>query len=145
MLEPYERRVHFADTDAAGVVYFANVLRFCHEAYEDLLQQLGLNLQQFFSGHHIIVPITEAQVRFLAPLYCGDRVRIIVTPAAVEGSRFQLSYRLLRLEGGDRVAMAHTHHVCLAMPERHKAPLPPPLAEWLRAETMSTATGDRDD
>ncbi|ATS18184.1 acyl-CoA thioesterase [Synechococcus sp. PCC 6717] len=132
-LETYECRVHFGDTDAAGVVYFANVLRFCHEAYENLLQQLGVDLRQFFSGSGLIVPITDAQIRFLKPLYCGDRLRIIVTPEAVDGSRFQLGYRVLSSEA-DCVAVAQTHHVCLALPERHKAPLPPPLADWLTSE-----------
>jgi len=31
----YSRTVHFADTDAAGVVFFANFLAICHEAYEE--------------------------------------------------------------------------------------------------------------
>jgi len=30
----YDRKIHFADTDSAGVVYFARLLSICHEAYE---------------------------------------------------------------------------------------------------------------
>ncbi|MDJ0549913.1 MAG: 1,4-dihydroxy-2-naphthoyl-CoA hydrolase, partial [Microcystis aeruginosa] len=30
----YERLIYLADTDAAGVVYFAHLLSICHEAYE---------------------------------------------------------------------------------------------------------------
>lgn len=133
-LKPYERVVHFGDTDAAGVVYFANVLRFCHEAYENVLHQLGLDLRQFFRGQGLIVPITEAQVRFYQPLYCGDHLRIIVTPKAVGDSCFQLAYQLLRPEA-ECVAVAHTRHVCLQEPERHRAALPEPLAHWLTVET----------
>ena len=39
----YERTIHFADTDAAGVVFFANYLRLCHEAYEEALAAAGGN------------------------------------------------------------------------------------------------------
>ena len=36
----YSRSVRFADTDAAGVVFFANYLALCHEAYEEALAGL---------------------------------------------------------------------------------------------------------
>ncbi|MFS8118916.1 MAG: acyl-CoA thioesterase, partial [Microcoleus sp.] len=41
----YTRTVRFQDTDAAGVVYFANVLAMCHEAYEASLAASGINLK----------------------------------------------------------------------------------------------------
>ncbi len=145
MSHTYERPIYFSDTDAAGVVYFANLLRFCHEAYEDLLCHLGVDLRQFFSGRGLILPITEVQARFLAPLHCGDRLRIIVTPEAFETSRFQLGYRLLRVERGDRVAVAQTHHVCLTVPERQRSPVPSPLADWLSSAALSNPEGDRED
>ena len=40
----YQRTVHFADTDAAGVVFFANYLAICHEAYEESLGAAGIGL-----------------------------------------------------------------------------------------------------
>lgn len=44
----YSRKIHFADTDSAGVVYFSNLLSICHEAYEEVLLSLGINLSNFF-------------------------------------------------------------------------------------------------
>ena len=44
----YPRTIRFADTDAAGVVYFAQILSICHEAYEASLQASGIELRQFF-------------------------------------------------------------------------------------------------
>ena len=49
----YRRIVHFQDTDAAGVVYFVNVLAICHEAYEASLAAFDINLKVFFSNHYI--------------------------------------------------------------------------------------------
>ncbi|WP_298616456.1 thioesterase family protein [uncultured Thermosynechococcus sp.] len=141
-LHDYERTVHFADTDAAGVVYFANLLRFCHEAYEDALAQLGVDLRQFFSSKGLIVPITEAQVRFLKPLYCGDRLRVTIDPQRLDSSRFQLTYTLYDAEGS-RVAIAHTQHICLQLPERQRVAIPKPLSRWLKSAPEEAS--DRED
>ncbi|URR34334.1 acyl-CoA thioesterase [Thermosynechococcus sp. HN-54] len=138
----YERMVHFADTDAAGVVYFANLLRFCHEAYEDALAQLGVDLRQFFSNSGLIVPITEAQVRFLKPLYCGDRLRVTITPQELDTSRFQLTYTLYNTKG-ERVAVAYTQHICLQLPERQRVAIPKLLHTWLKS--VPKETSDRED
>ena len=46
----YTRIVHLQDTDAAGVVYFVNVLAMCHEAYEASLVAFDINLKVFFSN-----------------------------------------------------------------------------------------------
>ena len=48
----YDRKIHFADTDSAGVVYFARLLSICHEAYEHYLENLGVDLRSFFSKSH---------------------------------------------------------------------------------------------
>ena len=45
----YTRSIRFHETDAAGVVYFANVLVLCHEAYEASLAAAGIDLGEFFS------------------------------------------------------------------------------------------------
>lgn len=43
----YKRIIRFQDTDAAGVVYFANILAMGHEAYEASLNQVEINLKSF--------------------------------------------------------------------------------------------------
>ncbi|AXY68133.1 acyl-CoA thioesterase [Thermosynechococcus sichuanensis E542] len=139
-LRDYERTVHFADTDAAGVVYFAHLLRFCHEAYEEALAQLGVDLRQFFSNAGLMVPITEAQVRFLQPLYCGDRLRVTIDPQRLDSSRFQLTYTLYNARG-DRVAIAHTQHICLQ--EQQRVPIPEPLSRWVKSAPEDAS--DRED
>ena len=52
----HHRTVRLADTDAAGVVFFARTLMLCHEAYEEALARAGLDLKQFLGGADLIVP-----------------------------------------------------------------------------------------
>ena len=44
----YYRTVHFSDTDAAGVIYFASLLSVCHEAYENSLKSSRIDLKNLF-------------------------------------------------------------------------------------------------
>jgi len=43
----YRRTIRFADTDAAGVVFFPNYFSICHEAYEESLAADGIEFQSF--------------------------------------------------------------------------------------------------
>jgi len=80
----YHRTVRFQDTDAAGVMYFANGLAIAHEAYEASLQATGIDQKAFFKGVPVAVPIVHASVDFLRPIAVGDRLEIHLTPFSNE-------------------------------------------------------------
>ncbi|MFE4106192.1 acyl-CoA thioesterase [Almyronema epifaneia] len=131
----YGRTIRFAETDAAGVVYFANCLCLCHEAYEAALAEAGVNLKLFFSSGAIAVPIVHAEVDFYQPLFCGDRVEVGLTPQALDQSSFVVSYQIWRGDEGierDRpLAQALTRHVCIDRTSRRRRPLTAELQQWL--------------
>jgi 1,4-dihydroxy-2-naphthoyl-CoA hydrolase len=129
----HDRTIHFQDTDAAGVVYFANVLAICHEAYEASLMASEIDLKQFFSGSTIALPIVHADINFYQPLYCGDRIQIELLPQQTNESKFEINYQLFRV--GDRekaLSRASTQHVCIDPMSRKKSPLPAEIMQWLK-------------
>ena len=125
----YPRTVRFADTDAAGVVYFANVLSMCHEAYEASLAASGIDLQSFFSDPTVAIPIVYASVDFHKPVFCGDRLAIHLTPQLLSEDEFEVCYQILILE--QCVASAVTRHVCIDPANRTRKPLPNETIQWL--------------
>ncbi|WP_088892670.1 acyl-CoA thioesterase [Leptolyngbya ohadii] len=130
----YDRTIHFSDTDAAGVVYFANVLSICHESYEALLAFGGMNLKEFFSGRSIAVPIVHASVDFLHPMRCGDVIQVQLKPTEIKASKFRLDYTILlsqKTESNPIAATAHTIHVCIKTDGREKTELPEALKQCL--------------
>lgn len=129
MLFIYQRSVYFQDTDAAGVVYFAQVLAMCHEAYEASLAQSGINLKTFFSGAEGVIPITHASVDFFQPLFCGDRLAISLIPVQLKLSEFEIAYRVLRDE--QLVAQAVTRHVGINAVTRTRQDLSVNMVHWL--------------
>jgi 1,4-dihydroxy-2-naphthoyl-CoA hydrolase len=120
----YEYLIQFRDTDAAGVVYFANILSICHVAYEASLIDSGVDLQIFVNNPEFAVPITHASADFFKPLYCGDRITIELTPRSIDSCRFEIDYQL-------RSATAITKHVVIDPSTRRRKQLPANLTQWL--------------
>lgn len=151
----YSRVIRFHETDAAGVVYFANVLTLCHEAYEAALGAAGIDLKTFFSAAGgVAVPITHAEVDFARPLFCGDAIAIILTPKTLDAHRFEITYELVyeaaqepssvvnpdssASTAGSQLqplARALTQHVCINTQTRRRHPVTAELVDWIAALT----------
>ena len=128
----YDRYIRFSETDAAGVVYFSQILNLCHESYEESLRNAGLNLQHFFSPQDTVIPIVHAQVDFRKPLHCGDQVRIQLTVTCSPPHEFEISYQFYLLNPPyDRpIIQALTRHVCIETTTGQRVNYPPHLNTW---------------
>jgi 1,4-dihydroxy-2-naphthoyl-CoA hydrolase len=130
----YQRTIHFSDTDAAGVVFFANFLVLCHEAYEESLAAAGIDLNTFFADHGVVVPIAKSEASYLRPLRAGDKVRVTLAPEPLSENSYALNCEVVKLGAAQKtVARVRTEHVCISSKNRERLPLPPALAAWLRA------------
>lgn len=131
MLFVYNRTVHFQDTDAAGVVYFANVLSICHEAYEASLEAVGIELKPFFSNPAVAIPIIHSSIDFLRPMFCGDKLLIHLMPQPLSENKFEIAYQVRESSSEQQLAKAITRHVCIDPVTRTKTPLPEAILQWL--------------
>jgi 1,4-dihydroxy-2-naphthoyl-CoA hydrolase len=130
----YSRTAHFADTDAAGVVYFANYLSICHEAYEEALSAAGIDLKRFFADNAVVVPIAKSETEYLRPISCGDKLSVSVRPKMLSENSFEIHYVITRLAPLAKcAARARTEHVCVNSATRARKALPGPLQDWVRA------------
>jgi len=128
----YTRTIHFPDTDAAGVVFFARYLFIAHEAYEEALGAHGVPLAQFFDDQDVIIPITRSEASYLRPLVCGDQVSVTLTPTRTGPDSFAIDYEFKRLGPPiKRAAVIRTEHVCLAADSRQRQDLPASIAAWV--------------
>ena len=126
----YTYRIHFKDTDAAGVVYFANVLAICHQAYEESLLKSGINLKSFFSHSAVAIPIVHAHVDFMQPMFCGDNIIIYLSPHYLTSNKFEISYKIFATSE-EIIANATTRHVCIETMTRNRKELPTEIMDWL--------------
>ncbi|MEL6930736.1 MAG: thioesterase family protein [Cyanobacteria bacterium J06600_6] len=128
----YQRSIYLDDTDAAGVVYFAKGLEICHRAYEESLVEAGISLNQMIRQGEVALPIVHAEIDFLRPLFCGDRIQVNLEPTLISSSEFAIAYQILAIDNLERVLVqAQTRHVCINPRLRQRIDLPATMLEWL--------------
>jgi 1,4-dihydroxy-2-naphthoyl-CoA hydrolase len=127
----FTRTIRFSDTDAAGVVYFANILSICHEAYEDSLINFGMDVKVFFGRSGVAFPIVRANIDFQRPMYCGDKIVVILTPQILDESSFEIAYDIAFESDKTTLAQASTRHVCIDATARKKQPLTTEAIAWI--------------
>lgn len=131
----YSRTVYFQETDAAGVVYFANVMAMCHEAYEASLIRAGIDLKTFFKNPDFAIPIVRAEVDYRRPIFCGDRLQIHLFPRKISQDTFEIDYQICSTEKPEtRVAVGLTKHVSIHPSSRRRQPFPEEINRWLAEE-----------
>jgi 1,4-dihydroxy-2-naphthoyl-CoA hydrolase len=129
----YHRTVHFADTDSAGVVFFANYLAICHEAYEESLSAHGIDLKTFFAVNGVVIPVAKSEAVYRRPLSCGDRLGVTVQPRALSENSYEIRFEITRSDPQGKTAGAvRTEHVCIDSETRERRPLPAPLLAWVQ-------------
>lgn len=125
--------MRFGETDAAGVMHFQQLLRWCHEAYEESLERFGITSAEIFptpdQSLSLLLPITHCSADYLAPLICGDPLAIQLKPRQLDVTAFEVSY--LFTSAGKQVARGLTRHQCISATERSRAVLPVVISRWL--------------
>jgi 4-hydroxybenzoyl-CoA thioesterase len=75
----YLRPVRFEDVDAAGIVFFARFLHYCHEAMDRFFDGVPGGYVELITRRKIGFPAVHVTADFRAPLRYGDVARIAVT------------------------------------------------------------------
>ncbi|MDB9339084.1 MULTISPECIES: acyl-CoA thioesterase [Cyanophyceae] len=137
----YNRTIHLQDTDAAGVVYFANVLCMCHEAYEASLEASNIHLKAFFTHPSVAFPIVHANVDFFRPMFCGDKLEVSLFPHKLGVNKFEVTYEIM--VENVLVSKAVTRHVCIDAVSRSKQDLSAEMIQWLETNRLRAAYAPR--
>ncbi|WP_320666501.1 acyl-CoA thioesterase [Prochlorococcus sp. MIT 1307] len=135
------RVVRFGDSDAAGVIHFHNLLRWCHEAWEESLEKYGLHSSDFFPGAvqddkrlNVALPIVHCKADFRSPIKTGDHLEIILSPEKIDISSFQIQSRFQR--DGENVALGLIRHLAINVQTRQRCALPEKIDLWLESSSL---------
>jgi 1,4-dihydroxy-2-naphthoyl-CoA hydrolase len=130
--------VRFGDTDAAGVMHFHQLLRWCHEAYEESLEHFGVAAAEVFptpgSLLEVALPIVHCSADYFRPLVCGDAITIRLEPVRLDLGSFEVRYRFERQ--GEEVARGLTRHLAIENPSRRRCGLQTAINRWLEASNL---------
>ncbi|NNJ26437.1 thioesterase family protein [Alienimonas chondri] len=99
----YPRRVHFSETDMAGIVHFAQFYRFMEEAEHAFLRAAGLSVMDHKADGSILGwPRVSAKCGFKSPAFFGDELEIEVSVQRIGVKSLTLDYRFTRDDGPDK-------------------------------------------
>ena len=131
-MPPFEHqlRVRFQHTDPAGIVFFANIFVYCHEAYEELLRAGGMPLHEFLGTRQESLPLGHAEATFKRPFRFGQLVKVRVSIGRIGERSFRVEYDLYD-EGSEHLATAATVHICIERASGKSIALPPQLRSLL--------------
>lgn len=90
-------RVLYGDTDAGGVVYNANYLRYFEIGRTELMRQWVCSYRDI-EKQGFVLPVIECWSRFKAPAYYDDLLTIETTVSEVSSLKCRFAYRILRQE-----------------------------------------------
>ncbi len=122
-------RVYYADTDAGGVVYYANYLRWLEMARCDWLAEMGTPVT-FYLQEGVVFAVARVEIDYLKPALLGDEVEVTVRPVQTRRVRFTLDQDVIRCADQAILASARVTVVCLT-PDGRVTAIPDSLADQL--------------
>lgn len=83
-------RVYYEDTDAAGIVYYANYLRFAERARTEMLRVTGLVSSELMARANVVLGVRRCSVDYLRPARLDDELEIETRVVKVSGASLEL-------------------------------------------------------
>lgn len=90
--------VYFEDTDTAGIVYYANYLKFMERARSDMLRAAGVDQRAAMDSGEGVYAVAEAHIRYLRPAKLGDDLVVRSTVEQVRAASVLINQRVFRGE-----------------------------------------------
>ena len=91
----YITRIYYEDTDAAGVVYYANYLKFLERARSEAIYSLGLSNKKLLDKEGVIIIVKSCNIEYKKPAKFEDEIEIISKINEVKNSSFKM-YQLIK-------------------------------------------------
>jgi acyl-CoA thioester hydrolase len=130
MTHRFTTRVYYEDTDLAGIVYYANYLRFIERARTEWVRGLGIDQTRLREDTGIVFAVRRVEADYLSPARFDDSLTVETTPVAAGGASLTLAQDILRDTA--RLFAARVTLVAIGATGR-PARLPPTLHAALRA------------
>ncbi|MDP1542104.1 MAG: tol-pal system-associated acyl-CoA thioesterase [Polycyclovorans sp.] len=119
-------RVYWEDTDASGVVYHANYLKWAERGRTEWLRALGGEQQRWIVEAGIAFTVAEMTVRYRRPARLDDRVLIKTELGVQRRASLMFEQRVLLADSGELLAQMSVKAGCVDV----KTFRPRPLPEW---------------
>ena len=118
--------VRFREADPAGIMFFGNIYGICHDAFEDMINSIGIGWQSYFGTKDYLIPLIKSEAEYRGSLAPGQNYEIQVFFSLIKTSSFEVTYQIVNPADSDRKPLitVKTVHVCLHATSKAKTALP---------------------
>ncbi|HEY7005734.1 MAG TPA: YbgC/FadM family acyl-CoA thioesterase [Sphingomicrobium sp.] len=88
--------VYFEDTDTAGVVYYANYLKFMERARSDMIRAVGIDQGEMLHADGSAYYVTHVDIRYRRPARLGEDLQVVSSVEQVRASSVHIQQRVMR-------------------------------------------------
>lgn len=124
-------RVYYEDTDAGGIVYYANYLKFYERARTEWLRSLGIGQQELLGGEGVAFVVRSAAVEYLAAARLDDEVTLTLRVEKLGRASVQFAQQAWR--GDTLLSSASVKVACVDAATMRPRSLPDLAAAKMRA------------
>ncbi|MHB1949928.1 MAG: tol-pal system-associated acyl-CoA thioesterase [Acidiferrobacteraceae bacterium] len=128
-------RVYYEDTDAGGVVYYANYLRFMERARSEWLRSLALDAVELARRDKVLFAVYRAEIDFKAPARLDDL--LVVTARPVTMRRSGLSFEQEVFRESALLCRAEVKIACVDAADFRPRPIPESVLLRLNPESVA--------
>ena len=125
-------RVYYEDTDAGGVVFYANYLKFFERARTEMLRAMGYEQDKLMINPGIVFAVRSVQVDYLKSARFNEQIE--VSAEVILTKRASLTFEQLITRGNDVLCTSITRIVCLDTNTLRPKEIPKILQEQLKNE-----------
>jgi|SRR5438045_5153945 len=90
--------VYFEDTDAYGIVYYANYLKFMERARSDMIRAVGVDQAAELNRSGSAYAVVEVDIRYRRPGRLGDDLQVVSSVEQVRASSVDIHQRVMRAD-----------------------------------------------
>lgn len=119
-------RVYYEDTDAGGVVFYANYLKFFERARTEWLRSLGYNQHMLADTLGLLFVVKKAAIEYYAPARLDDELKLVVVVQRIGGASMQIKQEAWRIAGEQATLLADGTVTVVSMDKGNFRPCPIP-------------------
>jgi acyl-CoA thioester hydrolase len=121
-------RVYYEDTDTAGVVYYANYLKFMERARTEWLRHLGFE-QDRLMREGVVFAVRSVQVDYRRPAVFNDALEIVSSVEDLGKASITFDQRVRRTGESDVLCQGLVKIACLSLPQLRPTSIPSSIRE----------------
>jgi acyl-CoA thioester hydrolase len=90
----FSYRIYYEDTDAGGVVYYANYLKFFERARTDFLRDLGINQGKLLQEKNLAFVVRKCEIEYLSSARLDDLIFVDVEIEKISAASIQMQQKI---------------------------------------------------